>query len=86
MTLPKGPELIVPGCLELIGLALIIRLWVKQTPRKVWKRVLWSVILVLPLFGVLAYGFMTLNLDEAPGEKRSSSLDGTQATNDLHTG
>ncbi len=84
MTGLKIPELIVLGLLELAAVAMIVRLWLKQTPRRWWKRILWSVILLVPLFGILAYGLMTMNMDEDPADKKSDLLDIVEETTHLN--
>ena len=49
--------------LEAIGLILIVRLWLTGR-MSVNKRIVWSAILLLPLFGPLIFGFLRLNPSE----------------------
>ena len=60
------PRLIFFGVLEIIALIVIVRIWLKRRPRSLAGRLIWSVILLVPLFGVLAYFFLTENPDEHP--------------------
>ena len=39
-----------------VSVSLIIRMWLVERSASVFKRILWSVMLLIPLFGWLAYG------------------------------
>jgi len=51
------PEIIVLVVLESVGLLFIARLWLRKSRTPLWRRCLWSVVLLIPLLGVLYYGF-----------------------------
>ena len=59
---------VISVCLALfctwLSLSLIIRLWLKHRSDPVPKRLLWSLILCVPLFGWLLYGAFYVPLSE----------------------
>ena len=65
------PRILLLGVLELIALIAIVRLWRKRRHGRPIIRLVWSVILLVPLFGILAYGFLTVDPDEHPDETDS---------------
>ena len=69
----KPPEIILLALIELLGLFMIARLWLKSKTPLV-KRILWSVILLIPLIGPMMYGFVSLDPSahgEDPGDHSS---------------
>ena len=54
--------IIVLVLLELVALYLIVRLW--RQKRRGWiGKLCWSIVLLVPVFGPLFYGFLTVNPD-----------------------
>jgi hypothetical protein len=43
---------------EIIELLVIARIWLKRRHRRLVVRLLWSVVLLVPVFGVVAYFFL----------------------------
>jgi hypothetical protein len=50
--------------LECISVLLIVRLWRNRRRMSVLSRCFWSVVLLVPLFGWLFYGFVVTDPDE----------------------
>jgi hypothetical protein len=50
--------------LESISVFLIVRLWRRRRRMSVLSRCFWSVVLLVPLFGWLFYGFVVTDPDE----------------------
>jgi hypothetical protein len=48
---------ILSSLFEIVALIVIIRLWMRRRV-KIFPRVLWSVILLVPFFGLLVYFFL----------------------------
>lgn len=59
-------QLFVLGVFEIIGLLVILRMWMKRWHRRVVIRLLWSVLLLVPAFGLLMYFVLRENPDEHP--------------------
>jgi hypothetical protein len=59
-------QMIVLAALELIALAVIVRIWVTRRHKYVITRVIWSLVLMVPLLGVLFYFFLREQPDEHP--------------------
>lgn len=57
-------RLILLGVFEIIALLVIARIWVKRRHRRLIVRLIWSAVLLVPGFGVLAYFFLSENTDE----------------------
>jgi hypothetical protein len=66
--------IVVLSVLEAVGLFLAVRLWLRHRLR-VLPRIFWSLFLLVPLFGLLMYGFILSDLDENPDNARSSPSD-----------
>lgn len=77
-------ELIFLGVCETIALLFIARLWVKRTPRLWVGRVFWSVVLLVPLFGLLAYFFLRDSPEEHPHEVLDTTGAETRAEEVAH--
>jgi hypothetical protein len=55
------------GCLaETIAFFVIWRIWAKPGRRSVFARLFWSIVLLIPLFGVALYFFVTADPEEHP--------------------
>jgi uncharacterized protein with PQ loop repeat len=50
--------------LECISIFFVIRLWRRRRKMSVWSRCFWSIILLVPLFGWLFYGFVVTDSQE----------------------
>ena len=61
-------QVIILVALECISLALIVNLWRRKRKMPAWQRCAWSVVLLVPLFGWLFYGFNAIN-PEAQSEE-----------------
>ena len=47
--------------LEAVGVILITRLWLKATKASLVRRIVWSVLLLIPLLGPLMYEFISVD-------------------------
>ena len=47
---------------EVIALVAIVHLWLRRKTRW-WAKLLWTVILCVPFFGLMFYGFAAINPD-----------------------
>jgi hypothetical protein len=50
------PTIVALSICELVALLTIVNLWFRKRRMRVVTRLLWSVVLLVPLFGVLFYG------------------------------
>jgi hypothetical protein len=57
--------IILLSSLEIVALIVIVRLWMHRH-LGVLPRLLWSVVLLVPLFGLLLYGFLHTDPDAHP--------------------
>ena len=48
---------------EVIGVCFSVHLWFKPKPMKIVPRIIWSLILLVPLFGLLMFIFFTSDLE-----------------------
>ena len=60
------PQLIFFGVFEVIALLVVARMWIKRWHRRLIVRIVWSAVLLVPVFGVLAYFFLRENPDSHP--------------------
>lgn len=51
------PTLIIGATLELIALIVIVRLWMRR-PLRIVPTIFWSLVLLVPFFGLLLYFFL----------------------------
>ena len=58
--------------LELVALIVVARLWICRRHRLI-PRILWSLLLLVPLFGVLMYGFLANDGEKNPGQMDSQA-------------
>jgi hypothetical protein len=59
--------IIALSVLEAIALVVIVRLWLRRRSRmSVVARLVWSVVLLVPGFGLMMYGFIHSDPDEHP--------------------
>ena len=63
------PILVVASCAELIGLALVIHLWRQRA--SVVLKLLWTLVLLIPLLGPLLYGGLFEVPSPQPGHERA---------------
>ncbi len=59
-------QLIFFAVLEIIALLVIVRMWRKRWHRRLIVRLIWSAVLLVPLFGLFAYFFLRESPDEHP--------------------
>jgi len=57
------PALCLAGFLLWISFSLILRMWIVHRKASLWKKLRWSFVLLVPLFGWLLYG----GLFQVPG-------------------
>ena len=57
-------EQILLAVLELIAIMVIVRIWLKRRHKLLIVRVVWSLILLVPFFGILIYFFLNENPTE----------------------
>ena len=65
--------IIVFVVLEVMALIVVARLWLRRR-HCIIPRILWSLFLLVPLVGLLMYGFIVINLDKNP-ERMDSQAD-----------
>ncbi len=58
--------MVVFGCAEAVAFIFVWRLWLKRRKTSLASRVFWSVVLLVPVLGILLYGFCLSNPDEHP--------------------
>jgi hypothetical protein len=58
---------------EPIALVVVIRLWIKRPHRNIPTRIIWSLILLIPLFGLIAYFFLNENPSTHPYDTDTTS-------------
>jgi hypothetical protein len=63
------------GLLEAVGVFMAIRLWFKTAKASLVRRIVWSVLLLIPLLGPIMYGFVSLD-PSAHGEDVGSDSSG----------
>ena len=51
------PSLVILGLCELLALVAIIHLWFRKRQMRVITRLFWTIVLLVPFFGVLFYSF-----------------------------
>jgi hypothetical protein len=73
-------QLIIGG-LEIIGLVMMVRIWQKRRHKNAAVRLIWSVILLVPLFGILAYVFLNENPDRNLRTRTYRDSTGGEAAN-----
>jgi len=59
-------QFIVFGGFEIIGLIVIARMWMKRWHRYLSVRLIWSTVLLVPVFGLLFYFFLRTSPGEHP--------------------
>jgi hypothetical protein len=60
-----GLAIIVIGVFEIAGACLIARLWTRRKMR-ILPRLFWSLVLLVPFFGLLMYGFTKVDPEVHP--------------------
>jgi len=60
-------QIIVSAVFESIGLFVIFRLWTRKRKSSLLSRCFWSIVLLIPLLGLVLYGFVA-NSPEGHGE------------------
>lgn len=67
------PQIIILSVAEAVGAVFIVRLWGKRRKLGIPGKVFWSAILLVPVFGVIAYGFCATDPDEHPYDTDTTS-------------
>jgi hypothetical protein len=60
----KAAQITVLVILEAVGLLMIFRLWSRGSKGSLGRRIVWSVLLLVPLVGPLMFGFVSLDPSE----------------------
>jgi hypothetical protein len=58
---------------EAIAAIFIVRLWRRGLKRGMLAKIFWSAILLIPVLGLIAYGFCAVNPDEHPYDTDTTS-------------
>ena len=66
-------QIILLVVLEMIALGVIIHLWLRRRRLRLWRRVLWSVVLLVPFAGILIYALTRSDPDEHPYDTDTTS-------------
>ena len=61
-------QTILVGLLEAVALLVIVRLWRTEKRMSWFARLMWTIVLLVPLMGVLLYAFLRNNPDENPDD------------------
>jgi hypothetical protein len=72
-------RLIFAGVFELIALAVIARMWMKRRHSGTIVRLLWTIVLLVPVFGLLTYFFLRESPDSHPEYIEESSYGYTES-------
>jgi hypothetical protein len=59
-------DLVLPGAFELISLIVIARMWQRRWHRRWVVRLLWSIVLLVPILGLPGNFFIRPSPDEHP--------------------
>jgi hypothetical protein len=70
------PTIVALSLCEVVALVAIVHLWIRRRRTRLITRLLWSVVLLVPLFGVLFYG-LTRSDPEAHSDGVPESTYGT---------
>ena len=57
-------QTILVGLLEAVALLVIVRLWRTEKRMSWFARLMWTAVLLVPLIGLIVYGFLRSNPDE----------------------
>jgi hypothetical protein len=56
--------IILLGVLEVVAVCVSVHLWFQQRRMRIIPRIFWSVVLLVPLFGLLVFVFIRSDLDK----------------------
>jgi hypothetical protein len=68
-----APQIVILSAAEAVAAIFIIRLWTKRRKLGILAKFLWSAILLVPVLGVVAYGFCATEPDEHPYDTDTTS-------------
>ena len=79
-------QLILGSVFEIISLIVVIRIWLKRYHKSRAARLFWSIVLLVPIFGLIAYYFLTEAPDRHPDYMGSmdSRIDDSPGTDSGH--
>jgi hypothetical protein len=60
----KAGQITFLALLEAVGILMAIRLWFKPAKTSAVRRIVWSVLLLVPVLGPIMYGFISLDPSE----------------------
>ena len=66
-------QIIMLGLVELVAAIFIARLWIKRRHKNLIARLIWSVVLLIPVFGILTYFFVRDDPDSHPYDTDTTS-------------
>jgi uncharacterized protein with PQ loop repeat len=64
--------IIAGAVFELVGLIIIVRIWRRRRMRII-PRIFFSIVLLIPFFGLLIYGFLASDLEKNPDRMDTQS-------------
>ena len=67
------------AALEVVGVCVSVHLWFRKQRMRIIPRIFWSVVLLIPFFGLVMFVFIASNPDKNPDRQDS------QADNDATT-
>ena len=76
MRLDSSAILVLSLC-EVAAVSVILHLWLRKRRMRIVTRVLWSLVLLVPLFGVLFYGLTRSDPDAHSDELTDHGSDAT---------
>lgn len=58
---------------EIVGVCVGVHLWFQKRRMKILPRILWSILLLVPFFGLLAFVFLRFDSDKNPDRMESTA-------------
>jgi len=68
-----APQIVILSAAEAVAAVFIIRLWMKRRRLGILAKLVWSAVLLVPVIGIVAYGFCATNPDEHPYDTDTTS-------------
>jgi hypothetical protein len=67
------PQIAILSMVEAVAALFIVRLWMKRPKLGTPAKLFWSAILLIPVLGMVAYGFCTIDPEEHPYDTDTTS-------------
>ena len=79
-------QIILGSVFEVISLIVVVRIWLKRYHKSRAARLFWSIVLLVPIFGLIAYYFLTEAPDRHPDymETMNDSIDNSSGPDSGH--